>query len=275
MGFVDSLTHTTVCNVVGCESSNLVGDGYCHDEANNFQCGFDRGDCCYTCTSNLACTDCECLTGNAGQDKSDLLNGNGYCNDEMNNDECGYDGGDCCLSELKSDYCSECTCYGQDTCAALSSAGLKLPSLVGDRVCNDETNNAECNYDGGDCCLYNMNTYYCSECNCYDQGKCAVGLFPLVGNGNCNDETNTVECNYDDGDCCLSETITDHCSECICYGQEICKAGIIPQSIGDGICNDETNNAECNYDGYDCCKSPANKDHCSNCECIGKLNTLY
>ena len=23
---------------------------------------------------------------------------------------------------------------------------------VGDGVCNDETNNAECNYDGGDCC---------------------------------------------------------------------------------------------------------------------------
>ena len=24
--------------------------------------------------------------------------------------------------------------------------------MVGDGICNDETNNLECNYDGGDCC---------------------------------------------------------------------------------------------------------------------------
>ena len=119
-----------------------------------------------------------------------------------------------------------------------------------------------------------MNTYHCSECICYDQGTCAAGLYPLIGDGICNDETNNAECHYDDGDCCLSETKTDHCSECICYGQETCMAGINPTSVGDGICNDQTNNMECNYDGGDCCKVPINKDQCSNCECISKFHSL-
>ena len=36
-------------------------------------------------------------------------------------------------------------------------------SLVGDNICNDETNTAVCNYDGGDCCISNMNTDLCTE----------------------------------------------------------------------------------------------------------------
>ena len=261
------------CNIVDCGNDReLIGDGYCHDEVNNLKCGFDGGDCCNSCTSKSKCTDCKCLIGNAGEDKTESLNGNGYCNDETNNAECGYDGGDCCLPNVNKDHCSTCTCFHQETCAALPGF---LPSIVGDKVCNDETNNVECNYDGGDCCLFNLNTYYCSECICYDQGTCAAGLYPLIGDGICNDETNNAECHYDDGDCCLSETKTDHCSECICYGQETCMAGIIPTSVGDGICNDETNNMECNYDGGDCCKVPINKDQCFNCECISKLHSLH
>ena len=38
--------------------------------------------------------------------------------------------------------------------------------------------------------------------------------------------------------------------------------------IGDGFCNDETNNADCNHDGGDCCVN-VNKDVCSDCDCIG------
>ena len=26
----------------------------------------------------------------------------------------------------------------------------------------------ECDYDGGDCCVDNVNTQYCSECQCLD-----------------------------------------------------------------------------------------------------------
>ena len=41
------------------------------------------------------------------------------------------------------------------------------PSWIGDGYCDDETNNAGCHFDGGDCCGANINTDYCNECICY------------------------------------------------------------------------------------------------------------
>ena len=72
------------------------------------------------------------------------------------------------------DSCSACACHFLETCIA------GYHPLVGDGVCNDETNVAECQYDGFDCCS-NLN---------------------MVGDATCNDETNNQECNYDGGDCC-------------------------------------------------------------------------
>ena len=62
------------------------------------------------------------------------------------------------------------------------------------------TNNANCNYDGGDCCAVNTNTNFCSECLCHFIETCAGGYHPLVGNGFCNDDTNIAECDYDRGE---------------------------------------------------------------------------
>ena len=59
--------------------------------------------------------------------------------------------------------CSECVCHLIETCAA----GYHL--LVGNGFCNDATNIAECNYDGGECCV-NVNKDYCSDCNCLAGG---------------------------------------------------------------------------------------------------------
>ena len=42
---------------------------------------------------------------------------------------------------------------------------------MGDGYCDDATNNIECNYDGGDCCLDPVNTQYCSECQCIGGGS--------------------------------------------------------------------------------------------------------
>lgn len=44
------------------------------------------------------------------------------------------------------------------------------PAIVGNSICNDETNNADCDYDGGDCCLSSKNEDYCSECECSTTG---------------------------------------------------------------------------------------------------------
>ena len=108
--------------------------------------------------------------------------------------------------------------------------GCDNVALVGNGFCNNETNNPDCNYDGGDCCAMNANISSCFDCDCHLIETCAAGYHPLVGNGFCNDDTNIAECDYDGGDCCTNLNI-----------------------VGDGICNDETNNLECNYDGGDCC----------------------
>jgi hypothetical protein len=96
--------------------------------------------------------------------------------------------------------------------------------LVGDGYCYDETNNLECNYDGGDCCLSSPNTDYCSNCTCNLLGTCLAGTHPFVGNGICNDETNIAECMFDGLDCCSGygfEVVTTDCTECSCHGMYI------------------------------------------------------
>ena len=42
------------------------------------------------------------------------------------------------------------------------------PQWFGDNYCDDENNNEECGWDGGDCCGDNVNTQYCSACECLD-----------------------------------------------------------------------------------------------------------
>ena len=50
-------------------------------------------------------------------------------------------------------------------------------TLIGNGFCNDETNNANCNYDGGDCCV-NIRSRYCSECHCLIGGKITSPGYP-------------------------------------------------------------------------------------------------
>ena len=153
------------------------------------------------------------------------------------------------------------------TLLSLLVPGCNNIVLVGNGFCNDETNNANCNYDGGDCCVVNANTNSCSECVCHLIESCAAGYHPLVGNGFCNDDTNIAECDYDGGDCCGYNINSEHCTECNCYALEICTNGIHPL-VGNGLCNDDTNIVECGYDGGDCCGSCVNTDSCSDCNCL-------
>ena len=139
--------------------------------------------------------------------------------------------------------------------------------MVGNSFCNDETNNADCNYDGGDCCVVNANTTACSECVCHLVETCAAGYHLLVGNGFCNDDTNIAECDYDGGDCCGYCVFTEHCEDCACLAG-VLDGEITNPLVGDGVCNDKTNNAECDYDGGDCCVN-VNTDSCSDCNCLG------
>ena len=48
--------------------------------------------------------------------------------------------------------------------------------MIGNGYCNDESNNPECVYDGGDCCGSCMNTDHCSECACRDENAPILDL---------------------------------------------------------------------------------------------------
>ena len=148
-----------------------------------------------------------------------------------------------------------------------SHLGCPHHFLIGDEFCNDLTNNVECNYDGGDCCV-DINNEFCTDCTCYLIENCAAGFTPsVVGDGFCNDETNSANCNYDGGDCCGYTVNTDFCSDCICHFNETCAAGTHPL-VGDGFCNDETNNENCNYDGGECCSTCTSTSKCAECACL-------
>ena len=104
-------------DLTNCEYPELVQDGHCNDEANNIECLFDGGDCCYPCVSTKFCSDCKCLTENSDIEIKNPLIEDGFCQDEMNNVQCNYDGGDCCESGLffdsvKKEHCLECECIG-------------------------------------------------------------------------------------------------------------------------------------------------------------------
>ena len=46
--------------------------------------------------------------------------------------------------------------------------GCGLPEFASDNFCNDENNNAECNWDGGACCNKQDDGWNttCTECKC-------------------------------------------------------------------------------------------------------------
>ena len=51
----------------------------------------------------------------------------------------------------------------------------------------------------------------------------------------------------------------------------VCVDGVIYGLVGNGYCNDETNNAACNYDGGDCCGTCVKTNYCTECECLGEV----
>ena len=46
----------------------------------------------------------------------------------------------------------------------------------------------------------------------------------------------------------------------------VCK--VRPRDLGDGVCDDDANNPECNFDNGDCClNTQASKQYCTQCLC--------
>ena len=55
-----------------------------------------------------------------------------------------------------------------NTTTSTSSNECPYPEFVGDNYCDDPNNNEECDWDGGDCCGNNVNSNFCSVCECLD-----------------------------------------------------------------------------------------------------------
>merc|ERR1712032_1408488 len=164
------------------------------------------------------------------------------------------------------------------------------PDYVGDKFCDDNNNNAGCNWDKGDCCGPKNNYKYCKKCKCRDctyvsKGDACVkaikkscGSPKWKGDGNCDDENNNAGCTWDGGDCCGAKNF-GYCKVCKCLDctyvakgdkcvKDFKKACGAPKFKGDGFCDDNNNYGGCSWDGGDCCGPKANIKYCKLCECL-------
>ena len=67
--------------------------------------------------------------------------------------------------------CDNPTYESSTTTTAPSSTGCGSPNWKGDNYCDDDNNNAGCEWDGGDCCGDDVKTQYCSVCECLDPNE--------------------------------------------------------------------------------------------------------
>ena len=248
-----------------CEgSSGLIANGVCDPSVNTAACGFDGGDCC-ECTCFVV--DVPCNRTGAAFD----------CQDPDASTDCSPTASSTVDSTSASAY-SGCAGYIPD---------------IKNGYCNDANNNADCDYDGGDCCsctCVDGLEYPCGEqgggFDCQDPG---VGLQCLLNGTSCEGDLhfirdvfcdanlNNSECGYDGGDCCLctcGEGNNDNSSSAYSGDDSpdyMCGSGgydcLDPSAptdctgcrgpgdyIADGICDEVTNSLECEWDGGDCCR---------------------
>lgn len=170
------------CADQGCDVS-LLGNGSCESgtsyaACNNYNCGYDMGDCSY-------CAD-GCVKQMLHDGKQQTACDNSMCN--FDGGDTGYCASKCSLAMLSNTACdsacltAECN-YDRPACVEVSPNTLCFQSMIGNGQCNQECNIAVASWDGGDC--------FCSP-GCYDY---------MLGDGTCNNECATKECSYDEKDC--------------------------------------------------------------------------
>ena len=279
------LSDNCTAEIVGtCGAPKFQGDGFCDDSNNIAGCDWDLGDCCDPEADMTYCTACECLdcdyvfngddcvsaiTGSCG---SPNYKGDGFCDDINNVAGCDWDDGDCCGTSVATDYCNDCECLdctfslAVGDCVDYVASDCAKPKFVGDGYCDDDNNNAGCDWDNGDCCGASNIYQYCDDCACLDcqyeaQGDDCVDEFTKVcknskfqGDGFCDDGNNNGGCDWDGGDCCGAAVKTNYCSDCECldctFVQEYC-SGVCQKSnfYADKFCDDGNNNCGCDWDG--------------------------
>merc|ERR1711874_732586 len=155
----------------------------------------------------------------------------------------------------------------------------------GDNFCDDENNNAGCDWDGGDCCGGDTDIYsygyaynYCTECLCLDpnyegpnpNNEICYGWSGWKGDGYCDDENDNSGCEWDGGDCCGLDVAQSLCLDPNYTGPTgpVSEGCHDPYWQGDGYCDDENNNSGCEWDGGDCCGLDVDTSFCTECACL-------
>ena len=127
---------------------------------------------------------------------------------------CGTDQGDCdthdecqdslvcgsnnCPDYLGVDFEFDC-CYAPSVgdehfCTPMECGN---PSWKGDGYCDDENNFEACEWDGGDCCGSNVNTDYCSACECLDPNAAGSRRKQTLNETTFNSEKKQMEIKVD------------------------------------------------------------------------------
>ena len=266
-----------ISNGYGYNATIHVSEGNCHTQTTSSSTTFSSTISSYGCYTQS-------------------WQGDGSCDDENNKASCDYDGGDCCGDNVDTTYCTQCLCLDPSFQSSTnpSTTGCSNPNWQGDGYCDDENNNANCAYDGGDCCGNNTNVEYCTHCHCLDPSfqtttfqariQSSGCYFPdWQGDGYCDDDNNNADCAYDGGDCCGDDFKIDYCTQCQCldpgYGTTTLPPPTTPAMdpmlcpgyslIGNDICEDANNNLICHYDGGDCTQERV-YNNCLTFDCIDK-----
>ena len=181
-----------------CQFWHIVGDGFCDDEANTVECGYDLKDCCQMGNDRTLCEDCLCFVSD---DKKASIEenyfkscssyvpqhlGNHECDLNQNNEDHYFDMGDCCLEDIS---CRIKFFNGTDYVKAYCPLNPCIRSNIfcvqeelGNGLCEDHNNSPYCDYDLGDCCIYGQNygpptsTRHPSKIDCCE---CACKQTPL------------------------------------------------------------------------------------------------
>jgi hypothetical protein len=209
--------------------------------------------------------------------------GDGWCDSGNNNPECEYDGGDCCAATCDDGGqdlygCDECDADGDgsgcgaqsdgdgdglwDSCFDPDGGGGGIPTCDGDYQFAVFTGmlGEDCSSDYQTVMTITYNAG-CTGIVHVDGVQTYTSAPPIYGIGYYDDagaliyfgpsETHTFDL-YVDGELVATETETTSDVDCNAQNPYPDCAGYT-NWINDGYCDGSNNNAECGYDGGDCC----------------------
>uniref|UniRef100_A0A3B3ZAP4 Uncharacterized protein n=1 Tax=Periophthalmus magnuspinnatus TaxID=409849 RepID=A0A3B3ZAP4_9GOBI len=230
------------CHNSGTCSMNMSSvHGYtcsCAPGFTGFNCGELEGYNCakLRCLNGGRCVDqpsghlyCQCQPGFSGP----------HC------EKCGCSNGGTCAKDPSNPYQYICLCpphfsgrYCQKKDPPTKPVCPYTQCVKGDKVCDDQCNNYECDWDGGDCSLNWKQPWI----NC----TASVPCWNLFKNGHCDKECDNPGCLFDSFECL--EDIPEPCYDKYCADH-----------YDNGYCDQSCYTEACGWDGLDCSKDSTPK----------------